>query len=153
MIRKSIKSLIIILITTVASYLGYANSIDPAVVLSHIDIAKDEIISEIENDNSDKILLKAGNEKFGLKHIIKRHSVNYFKEAEQKGSLFPKGTTGKQIIEGIETTYKYGEKDPENNGGKSVLLHEMNLNGEKGRYRLVLNNDNEIITFYRLKRH
>lgn len=152
MIRKSMKSLIIILITTVTSYFGLADTIDPAIVLSHIDTAKDEIICEIENDNSEKIYLKAGNEKFGFSHILKRHSDNYFTDAEQKGNLFPTGTTGKQIIKGIETAYKKGEQDPKGYGNKNVLLHDLNLNGKKGIYRLVINEDKEVITFFRLKK-
>ena len=152
MIRKSIKSLIIILVTTVTSYFGFADTIDPAVVLSHIDVAKDEIISEIENDNSEKIYLKAGNEKFGLSHILKRHSGTFFTDAEQKGNLFPVGTTGKQIIKGIETAYKNGEQDPKGYGDKNVLQCELNLNGEKNKYRLVINEDKEVITFFRLKK-
>ena len=151
MIRKSIKSLLIILITTVTTYFGFAGTIDPAVVLSYTDLAKDEIISEIENDNSEKIYLKAGNEKFGFSHILKRHSGNYFTETVQKGNLFPTGTTGKQIIKGIETAYKNGDQDPKAYGNKKVLLHELNLNGEKGKYRLVINEDKEVITFFRLK--
>ncbi len=151
MIRKSIKSLLIILITTVTTYFGFADTIDPAVVLSHIDTVKDEIICEIENDNSDKILLKAGNEKFGFSHILKRHSGNYFTDTEQKGNLFPTGTTGKQIIKGIETAYKKGEQDPKAYGNKKVLQHELNLNGKSGKYRLVINEDKEVITFFRLK--
>ena len=66
MIRNSIKSFLIILITTVTTYFGYADVIDPAVVLSYTEPAKDEIICEIENNDSEKIYLKAGNEKFGF---------------------------------------------------------------------------------------
>ena len=103
MIRKSIKSFLIVLITTLTTYFGYADAIDPAFVLSYTDPVKDEIISEIENESSEKIYLKAGNEKFGFSHILKRHSGTYFKDNEQKGNLFPTGTTGKQIIKGIKS--------------------------------------------------
>ena len=152
MMLKSIKSLLIILLTTVTTYFGYADAIDPAVVLSYTDPVKDEIISEIENDISEKIFLKAGNERFGFSHILKRHSGTYFTDADQKGNLFPTGTTGKQIIKGIETAYKKGEQDPKAYGNKKVLRHELNLNGEKGKYRLVINEDKEVITFFKLKK-
>ncbi len=89
MIRKSIKSFLIIILTTITSYLGYTDAIDPAVVLSYTEPAKDEIICEIENDESEKIYLKAGDEQFGLNHILKKHSDNYFPDAEKNGSLFP----------------------------------------------------------------
>ena len=152
MIRNSIKSFLIILITTVTTYFGYADVIDPAVVLSHTEPAKDEIIREIEKDDSGKIYLKAGNDRFGLNHILQKHSNNYFPNSENKGSLFPVGTTGKQIIQAIEATYQTGEQDPKAYGNKEVLQTELNLNGEKGKYRLVINNNKEVITFFRLKK-
>ncbi len=152
MIRNSIKSFLIILITTVTTYFGYADVIDPAVILSHTEPAKDEIIREIEKDDAEKIYLKAGNERFGLNHILKKHSNHYFPNSQNKGSLFPIGTTGKQIVKGIETAYKTGEHDPKGYGNKEVLQTELDLNGEKGKYRLVINEDKEVITFFRLKK-
>ena len=148
MIQKSIKSFLIIIITTVTTFLGFVDTFDPAIVLTYTEPAKDEIISEIENDNSEKIYLKAGNDEFGFNHILKRHSDSYFAETEQKGSLFPSGTTGKQIIQGIEEVYKNGEKDPKGYGSKKVLQHVQDLNGEKGKYRLVIGENNEVITFF-----
>lgn len=148
MIQKSIKSFLIIIITTVTSFLGFVNTIDPAVVLNYTEPAKDKIISEFKNNNSEKIYLKAGNDEFGFNHILKRHSSSYFTENKQKGSLFPSGTTGKQIIKGIEETYKNGEKDPKGYGRKIVLQHVQNLNGKKGKYRLVISENNEVITFF-----
>ena len=152
MTRKSIKSFIIVFVATALSYLGITNTIDPAVVLSYTEPAKDEIIREIVNDDSEKIYLKAGNDRFGLNHILKKHSNNYFPDSEQKGSLFPVGTTGKQIIQAIETAYQTGLQDPKAYGNKEVLQTELNLNGEKGKYRLVINNNKEVITFFRLKK-
>ncbi len=152
MISKPIKSFIIILIATVLSYLGLVNTMDPAVVLSYTEPSKDEIIRELENDDSEKIYLKAGNDRFGLNHILKKHSNNYFPDSEQKGSLFPVGTTGKQIIQAIETAYQNGEQDPKAYGNKKVLQTDLQLNGEKGKYRLVINEDKEVITFFRLKK-
>jgi len=150
--QKSIKSLLIIIITAISSYFGLAHNIDPAVILSYTEPAKDEVIKEIENNNSEKIYLKAGNERFGLNHILKRHSGSYFTDEEVKGNLFPKGTTCKQIIKGIETIYKNGFPDPKAYGNKEVLQQELNINGEKGKYRLVINEDKEVITFFRLKK-
>ncbi len=150
--RKSLKSILLILITSVSSYFGYADIVDPAVVISHIDIHKDNVISEIENKHSEKIYLKAGNEKFGLNHILKKHSRNYFQDTEQKGNLFPAGTTGKQIIKGIENVYQNGHNNPKAYGNKKVLQHTINLNGKNNTYRLIINEDNEVITFFRLKK-
>lgn len=150
--RKSLKSLFLILITSLSSYFGYANIADPALIISKTKIDKDLIISKIENKNSEIIYLKAGNEKFGLNHILKKHTSNYFSDTKQKGNLFPAGTTGKQIIKGIETVYKNGKNDPKAYGNKTVLNHETDLNGKKGNYRLVINEDNEVITFFRLKK-
>jgi len=152
MIKRSLKSFLIILTATVSSYLGYSNPLDPAVLLSNIEMPKDVVISEIENDENEKIILKAGNEKFGMNHILKRHSKNYFKEESIKGIPFPDGTSGKQIIKGIEKVYKFGETDPKGRGNKKVLHHQMLMNGEKSKYRLVINDDNEVITFYKLKK-
>lgn len=151
MIKKSLKSFLIILAATLSSYFGFADTIDPAVIISHTNQVKDKVISEIENENNEKIILKAGDEKFGLDHILKRHSDSFFTDSPNKGILFPSGTSGKQIIKGIEKVFKYGVPDPKAYGNKKVFYHELELNGEKSKYRLVLNEQNEVITFYKLK--
>ena len=152
MIKQTFKTVIIFLFTTFTSLIGISDTIDPAIILKYTDPSKDIIIREIENDNFEKIYLKAGNEKFGFSHILKKHSNHYFPETEQKGSLFPKGTTGKQILKGIETTYKYGRNDTNRHGNKKVLFHELDLNGKTNNYRLVINENNEVITFFRLRK-
>lgn len=148
---KTIRPLLIVLFTTLLTYLGFSNSIDPALVLNHVTTSEDKLITEIQNNYDEKVYLKAGNEKYGFNHILKRHSGQYFKEFDQKGRLFPKGTTGKQIIKGIETVYKFGEPDIKAYGNTKVLIRELEINGQKGSYRLVLNKTNEIITFYKFK--
>ncbi|RLD52553.1 MAG: hypothetical protein DRI94_02740 [Bacteroidetes bacterium] len=150
--RKSLKSLLLIIITSLSSYFGYADIVDPAVIVSHIDIHKDNVISEIENRKSEKIYLKAGNEKFGLNHILKKHSRNFFPDYRQKGNLFPELTNGKQIIKGIENVYRNGHDNPKAYGNKKVLQHTIHLNGKNDTYRLVINEDNEVITFFRLRK-
>jgi hypothetical protein len=148
---KPLKPLLLVLFTTILTYLGFSNSIDPALVLSHIKTPEDKVITEIQNHHDETIFLKAGNEKFGFNHILKRHSDDYFKDFDQKGKLFPTGTTGKQIIKGIETVYKFGEPDKKAYGDKKVLHREVTINGEKATYRLVMNDQNEVITFYKIK--
>jgi hypothetical protein len=110
------------------------------------------VISEIKNDSNEKIFLKAGNEKYGMNHILQRHSKNYFPSETKKGIPFPDGTSGLQIIQGIEQVYKFGETDPKGYGNKKVLQHQLSMNGEDSKYRLVINDDNEIITFYKLRK-
>ena len=149
--KKKLKSFLLIIIAFLSSWFGYLNITDPALIVSQTDIDKDIIISKIENNNSEIIYLKAGNDKFGLNHILKKHTRDFFPESKQKGNLFPSGTTGKQIIKGIESVYRNGNNDPNAYGNKTVLRYETKLNGKKGNYRLVINNQNEIITFFRLK--
>lgn len=150
--RKHFRSFFFAITATLASYLGIANPVDPAVLLSKLDFPEDIVISEIENDSKEKILLKAGNEKYGMNHILQRHSKNYFPGETKKGIPFPDGTSGLQIIKGIEQVYKFGEADPKGYGNKKVLQHQLSLNGEDSKYRLVINDDNEIITFYKLRK-
>jgi len=151
MIRKSIKSFLIIFVATFLTYIGFANVIDPAIVISYKETSKDKVICEIENTKESKIILKAGNDIFGLSHILRKHSSSHFIGNEQKGSLFPEGTTGKQIIKGIETTYKNGQADPKAYGNNEVFWSELVLNGKKGKYRLVISEDKEIITFFKFR--
>jgi hypothetical protein len=148
---KPLKPFLIVLFTTILTYLGFSNSMDPALVLSHIKTPEDKVILEIQNNLDEKIFLKAGNEKYGFNHILKRHSKEYFKDFDQKGKLFPKGTTGKQIIKGIETVYKFGQPDRKAYGNTNVLIRDLEINGQKGKYRLVINDQNEIITFFKIK--
>jgi hypothetical protein len=148
---KTIRPLLIVLFTTLLTYLGFSNSIDPAFVISRFQTPENQTIIEIENNDDEKIILKAGNEKYGFNHILKRHSGQYFKEFDQKGRLFPEGTTGKQIIKGIETVYKFGEPDIKAYGNTKVLIRELEINGQKGKYRLVINDQKEIITFFKVK--
>ncbi len=147
---NSLKALFIVLFTTLLTYLGFSNSIDPALVLNHVTTSEDKLITEIQNNTDEKVYLKAGNEKYGFNHILKRHSKEYFKDFDRKGKLFPEGTTGKQIIKGIETVYKFGEPDIKAYGNKKVLLCELEINRQKGKYRLVINDQNEIITFFKV---
>ena len=150
--RKQFRSILFAITATLASYLGLANPLDPAVVLNKINIPENMIISEIENNSEEKIILKAGNEKYGMNHILQRHSKNYFTNKSLKGIPFPEGTSGIQIIEGIEQVYKFGEKDPKGRGNTKVLKHQLSLNGEQSNYRLVINEENEVITFYKLRK-
>ena len=150
--KRTFKSFILTLTAALAAYLGFANPTDPAVLLSNFNFPKDVVIYEIENDTDEKILLKTGNEKFGMNHILQRHSKNYFNKESKKGIPFPEGTSGLQIVNGIEEVYKFGQKDPNGYGSKKVLRHQISLNGEKSKYRLVINEDNEVITFYKLKK-
>jgi hypothetical protein len=147
---KSMKALFIVLFTTLLTYLGFSNSIDPATVLNHVTTSEDKLITQLQNNDDEIIYLKAGNEKYGFNHILKRHSGKYFKDFDQKGKLFPKGTSGKQIIKGIETVYKFGEPDIKAYGNKNVLQRELVINGQKGKYRLVIIDQNEIITFFKV---
>ena len=149
--NRHIKSFLLALTATMASYLGLANPIDPAVPADKLNVHKDVIVSEIENGANEKIFVKVGNDHFGLHHILKRHSKNYSADS-LKGILFPDGTSAYQIIKGIEKVYKFGKEDTKNKGNKKVLHHSLSINGERSKYRLVINDNNEVITFYKLKK-
>jgi len=124
--------------------------IDPADYVLDNSVPKNEILKKIEKSNTKIIILKVGNDKFGFRHILMRHTFDYYKDYSPKGEpLFPKNTTGKQIIEGIEDVVKNGNEKSTDNG-KYQFEKEIFLNGEKARYRLIVTDKYEIITFYKI---
>jgi hypothetical protein len=149
--RSFIKTLLLYIVSIYVTLFGYVKVIDSVYLTEHLQLQKDEIIKELDGKDSEKFFLKAGNEKFGFSHILQRHSRDYYSDSSHKGILFPKGTKGNQIIQGIETVLSKGEKDPSAYGNKTVLKYKLKLNGEEAFYRLVMNDNNEVITFYKLK--
>jgi hypothetical protein len=110
---------------------------------------KDKIIEKIKSESLGDIYLKSGNEKFGLTHILMRHSSDYYSDYKNKGTLFPKSTTEKEIIDAIKQVAESGISDPKAKGDSKALKKELYLHGEKANYRLIVSDENEIITFFK----
>lgn len=111
---------------------------------------KDEIIETTESFVYGDIYLKQGNEKFGLTHILMRHSSDYYKDYSDKGTLFPAGTTKDEIIEAIKQVILSGETDPKGKGNSIALKKDLYLHNETAVYRLIISEDNEVITFFKI---
>lgn len=114
------------------------------------DLNPQEIHTEFVDKNKQKVYLKEGNEKFGLAHILMRHSADYYKDYNNKGSLFPEGATSAEIIKAIGEVVKKGETDPKGKGNVRALKKVVYLHKEKAEYRLIIDQNNDIITFFKI---
>ncbi len=119
------------------------------------NIPDKEVIKTFENDAHGKAVLVVGNEdKYGLRHILAKHTKKYFVNFEDKKevTLFDDDVTGTDIIYGIKDFYKncidvdkYNENPDEN----IVYVGLAKIKGTQVKCLLVVNKDNkQIVNFY-----
>ena len=127
------------------------NGTDPAEYVLNNSVPDDEILDTLISADKELIFLKVGNEFWGFRHILKRHSGEYFKEHYPKGTLFPDNTNGKQIIEAMKKVFSIGKKGISNKQGNQVLIADIEVNNNKSEYRLVYSVDKKsVTTFFRV---
>ncbi len=114
---------------------------------------------EIESYNSilGVFTLKAGNKQhYGLRHILARHTTNYFPSYYKARSLFDDDITANELVNSLDYFFDHcvevylQKKDP-NDDSRGVCLGYIKHNGHLIRCLLVYRkSDNSIITFYPL---
>lgn len=153
--NKTSKLILLFISAIIASYFGIQKVNSSAKVteekyIEKKDVNPQEINSEFTSSNGEKIFLKEGNEKFGLTHILMRHSADYYTNYSRKGSLFPEGTTANEVIAALKEISETGELDPKGKGNATALKKVLSLHNEKATYRIIINQDNDIITFFKI---
>lgn len=112
----------------------------------------EKILWQSVDQKGNVVLLKAGNERWGLKHILCRHSADYCTDFSYKGSRFNPRTTSRQLTEGIEYVIKNGTNVSEKREKREnkVRYDAMTtINGLSTTYTLVFSaTDGTIITFF-----
>jgi len=152
--NKTSKLILLFISAILASYFGIQKVNNPTKVtedkyIENKDVNPQEINSEFISSTGDKIFLKEGNEKFGLMHILMRHSSDYYTNYSRKGSLFPAGTTSEEVIAALKEISQSGEFDPKGKGNATALKKVLSLHNEKATYRVIINQENDIITFFK----
>ena len=153
--NKTSKLILLFISAIIAYYFGIQKVNSSAKVteekyIEKKDVNPQEINSEFTSSNGEKIFLKEGNEKFGLTHILMRHSADYYTNYSRKGSLFPEGTTANEVIAALKEISETGELDPKGKGNATALKKVLSLHNEKATYRIIINQDNDIITFFKI---
>lgn len=112
----------------------------------------EKILWQSVNRDGHVVLLKAGTEKWGLKHILCRHSVDYCKDYPDKGSPFNPRTTSRQLTEGLEYVVKNGYYVYQSHEKQERIIRydaHTTINGLDAVYTLVFRaSDGRIITFF-----
>ncbi len=162
---KTIKTLVIILLL---GFIGYEHSApiaeqlkiywkDPAEHVLNANVPADEIVYSFDSKIHGKIYLQAGiEENYGLRHILARHTQNYFINFKNKNNatMFDSNISGRELIYGLEKFYqncvdvvKYNNKIERN----SVYIGytRFRKDGDYVKCLLVVRTEsNEIVTFY-----
>ncbi len=153
---KDIKKILVLLAFTITAYLAgffdITEQIYPDINCSFSSsTCPDSIIFIVKDFNDPNIYIKAGNERFGLRHIILRHlnsNYNYF--YNEDATKFPNGTDTMDIIEGIMKVYRYGERTKSSKPNNYAYQKQIDFNGEEATYRLIIRKcDNSVVTFYK----
>lgn len=90
---------------------------------------------------------------YGLRHILCRHSEDYFKDFDYKENiaLFPANTNVEQIIDGIEEVLKYGRVSEPDKSENYTVEYKIFMNNEEVDYKVVIRkSDNSIVTFFKI---
>jgi len=124
------------------------NNEDIADYVSNLNISDNELIHKF-NSNSSKIINLYV---YGFRHILQRHSGDYFIDYNNKATLFPAKTTGNQIVDGIQKIILNGDTVKSNNSN-IVIEERINLNNSSDNYRLIISRDNKIVTFFRIGKY
>jgi hypothetical protein len=149
--KKRFIAIIFVFIIIIVLFVTVFKKQDPAKYVEENNVSETELIKEFTSDEYGNIYLYVGNEIGGFKHLLMRHSGVYFKDYSPKGALFPKNSTGKQIIEGIEEVIDEGHKVESNKDRNYVIEDEIKLNGEEADYRLVIKvENNSVVTFFKI---
>ncbi|PZF74801.1 hypothetical protein DN068_00975 [Taibaiella soli] len=113
--------------------------------------ACNDILRTFKRDGSPAIDLNEGNTKWGFEHILQRHSADNFL-LNEKGDLFPAGTTDKQIFEGIQEVYSKGTRASGANRTVQTFEKRVRLNGKTDNYRLIVDTkDQKVVSFFPIR--
>ncbi len=86
----------------------------------------------------------------GMDHILKRHSPEVPPGSDGKGTLFPNNTTNEQIIKAIGAVYSKGNRKSPINQPTQVFEKRIRLNGETANYRLIINSNSQVTSFFKI---
>ena len=135
---------------------------DPGKYVLNENVPNDELIEKFHSDllDEDFYLYAGSEEKYGLRHILARHTNNYFINFENKdyNDLFPPKTNGFDIIYGIKSFLNNCIEDKEeefilHNKKNRVFLGIAPMDEKEILSVLVVREyDNSIITFYPLNK-
>ena len=154
---KDIKKILVLLAFTITAYfagdLDIVEQISPDINCSFSSsTCPDSIIFIVKDFNDPNIYIKAGNERFGLRHIIAKHLNSDYNHyySNEPATKFPFGTDTMDIIEGIMKVYRYGERTKSSKLNNYAYQKQIDFNGEEATYRLIIRKcDNSVVTFYK----
>jgi hypothetical protein len=163
--KKIISPILIIFLISFIGYEHYNQALDnakllvydPAEKVLNANLPNDEILYSFESNHYDKIYLYAGTEeKYGFRHILARHTENYFINFENKNNatMFDNNITGDDLILGIKDFYNHCVDVPPYNNRPDrniVYIGFANIKDKDIKCLLVVRaKDNSIVTFYPL---
>jgi len=146
--KSKFKRFLVILILASSIYFAYNifRGEDPAEYVSDLSVPDTERLHEFKTNNTKTISLYVK----GLRHILERHSADYYTDYKEKGTLFHENTTGKQIIKGVQKLILSG--DTIRSQRTNLKIEKViKLNSVQSKYRLIISPDNKIVTFFRVK--
>ncbi len=162
---KVVKTFVIIFLL---GFIGYEHSepvidqakiyIDnPADYVLNANVPADEIVYTFDSEIHGKLNLPAGiEEKYGLRHILARHTENYFINFDNKNNatMFDDDISGRELIYGLEKFYencvdvvKYNNRLERN----TVYIGYTKFKETKDFQKCLLvvrTETNEVVTFY-----
>jgi len=128
---------------------------DKAEYVLNANIPNEELIDSFYNETYKPIYLPVGiQEDYGFRHILARHTVNYFINFKNKSqnSLFPDDIKGNDLIDGIIEFYEHCVDVPLYNRQrkrKIVYIGYTKIKGERIKCLLIVRQKNrQIISFY-----
>lgn len=131
---------------------------DKAEYVLNANIPNEELIDSFYNETYEPIYLPVGiQEDYGFRHILARHTVNYFVNFanKNKNSLFPDEIKGADLIDGIIEFYEHCVDVPRYNRGVTrnmVYIGFTEIKGERIKCLLIVREANrQIVSFYPFK--
>ena len=167
--KKAVFFLIILFISPFGGFIIYEHSeflidntkfliSDPAKSVLNANFPEQDTVYTFQSEVYGKINLFAGTEeKYGFRHILARHTTQYFINYDDKNenTFFDNEVTGGDIIIGIKEFYKHCvDVEPYNNhiDRNIAYVGYTKINGENVKCLLIVRKENKsIVTFYPFK--
>jgi len=128
---------------------------NPADEVLNANIPEEEILCTFKSETYGEIILQAGvEENYGLRHILARHTTNFFINFDDKNnsSMFYDEITGKELLLGLDEFVKHCVDVPKYSNNKSdnlVYIGFTKIGGERIKCLLIVMSDTKsIVTFY-----
>lgn len=128
---------------------------DQAEYVLNANIPDNEIIDTFYNETYDPIYMPVGiEETYGFRHILARHSINYFVNFSNKNeiSLFPDKITGSDLINSLIGFYEHCVDVPLYNRQRArniVYIGFAKIKDERLKCLLIVRQENrQVVSFY-----